>query len=33
MKDLKKYWQMAKDNPKVAAGVALVVIIILTWVF
>ena len=33
MKDLKKYWQMAKDNPKVAAGVVIVVIIILTWVF
>ena len=33
MKDLKKYWQMGKDNPKVAAGVAIVVIIILTWVF
>ena len=33
MKDLKKYWKIAKDNPKVAAGIAIVVIIILTWGF
>ena len=33
MKDIKKYWNMEKDNPKVTAGVIIVAVIILTWVF
>ena len=33
MKDLKKYWKLAKDNKKVTMGVIIVVAIILTWVF
>jgi len=33
MKNLKKYWNMAKDNPRVSVVVVVVVAIILTWVF
>ena len=33
MKDLKKYWKLAKDNKKVTMGVIIVVVVILTWVF
>ena len=33
MKNLKRYWKMAKDNHRVSAGVVIVVVIILTWVF
>ena len=33
MKNLKRYWKMAKDNPRVSAGVFIVVAVILTWVF
>jgi|TARA_R110002167_G_scaffold304501_1_gene508768 hypothetical protein len=33
MKQLKPYIKMAKDNPKVAAGVIIVTVIILTWIF
>ena len=33
MNDIKKYWNMAKDNPKISIGVAIAVIIILSWVF
>jgi len=33
MKNLKRYWKMAKDNPKVTAGVVIVAVIILNWVF
>ena len=33
MNDIKKYLQMAKDNPKVTAGVIIVAVIILTLVF
>nr|BAR38161.1 hypothetical protein [uncultured Mediterranean phage uvMED]BAR38214.1 hypothetical protein [uncultured Mediterranean phage uvMED] len=33
MKDLKKYWKLAKDNKKVTMGVIIVVAVILTWVF
>ena len=33
MKDLKKYWKLAKDNKKVTIGVIIVVAVILTWVF
>ena len=32
MKQLKKYWKMAKDNPKVTAGVIIAVVIIITLV-
>jgi|TARA_R110002051_G_scaffold251745_1_gene311100 hypothetical protein len=33
MKQLKPYIKMAKDNPKVTAGVIIVMVIILTWIF
>ena len=33
MKDLKKYWKLAKENKKVTMGVIIVVAVILTWVF
>ena len=33
MKNLKKYWKLAKDNKKVTMGVIIVVAVILTWVF
>jgi hypothetical protein len=33
MKQLKPYIKMAKDNPKVAAGIIIVTVIILTWIF
>ena len=33
MNDIKKYWKMAKDNPKVTAGVVIVAIILLNWIF
>ena len=33
MKDLKKYWKLAKNNKKVTMGVIIVVAVILTWVF
>ena len=33
MKNLKPYIKMAKDNPKVAVGIVIVTIIILTWIF
>ena len=33
MKNLKRYWKMAKNNPRVSAGVVIVVAVILTWVF
>ncbi len=33
MKELKTYWKMAKDNPKVTAGVIIVAVILLNWVF
>jgi len=32
MKELKKYWKMAKDNPKVTAGVIIAVVIIISLV-
>ena len=32
MKQLKKYWKMAKDNPKVTAGVIIAVVIIISLV-
>ena len=32
MKELKKYWKMAKDNPKVSAGVIIAIVIIFSLV-
>ena len=32
MKDFKKYWKMAKDNPKVTAGVIIAIVIIFSLV-
>ena len=32
MKDLKKYWKIVKDNPKVTMGVIIVIAVIVAWV-
>ena len=32
MKELKKYWNMAKDNPKVTAGVIIAIVVIIALV-
>jgi hypothetical protein len=32
MKQLKKYWKMAKDNPKVSAGIIIAIVVIITLV-
>jgi hypothetical protein len=32
MKHLKKYWKLAKDNPKVTAGIIIAIVIIITWI-
>ena len=32
MNDIKKYWKIAKDNPKVTMGVIVVVAVIIAWV-
>ena len=32
MKQLKKYWNMAKDNPKVSAGVIIAIVVIIALV-
>ena len=32
MKDFKNYWKMAKDNPKVTAGVIIAIVIIFSLV-
>ena len=32
MKHIKKYWKMAKDNPKVTAGVIVAIVIIISLV-
>ena len=32
MKDFKKYWKMAKDNPKVTAGVIIAIVVIIALV-
>tara|TARA_S200000501_G_C20432251_1_gene572820 strand:- start:163 stop:264 length:102 start_codon:yes stop_codon:yes gene_type:complete len=32
MKNLKKYWKIAKDNPKVTMGVIIVITVIISWV-
>ena len=31
-KKIKNYWNLAKENPKVAMGVIIVIAIIITWV-
>tara|TARA_R100000329_G_scaffold143498_1_gene127571 strand:+ start:589 stop:690 length:102 start_codon:yes stop_codon:yes gene_type:complete len=33
MNNIKKYLKIAKDNPKVTAGVVIVAIILLNWIF
>ena len=32
MKQLKQYWKMAQDNPKVTAGVVIAIVIIIALV-
>ena len=32
MKNLKKYWKIVKDNPKVTMGVIIVIAVIISWV-
>ena len=32
MKQLKQYWKMAKDNPKVTAGILIAIIVIITLI-
>jgi hypothetical protein len=32
MKDLKKYWKIAKDNKKVVMGVIILLAVIISWV-
>ena len=32
MKHLEKYWNMAKDNPKVSAGIIIAIVVIITLV-
>ena len=32
MKQLKKYWKMAKDNPKVSARIIIAIVVIITLV-
>jgi|TARA_B100000959_G_scaffold277265_1_gene333541 hypothetical protein len=32
MKQLKQYWKMAKDNPKVTAGIIIAIVIVITWI-
>jgi|TARA_R100000479_G_scaffold18108_1_gene6867 hypothetical protein len=32
MKDLKKYWKIAKDNKKVVMAVIILVAVIISWV-
>ena len=32
MKHLKKYWKLAKDNPKVTAGIITAIVIVITWI-
>ena len=32
MKHLEKYWNMAKDNPKVTAGVIIAIVVIIALV-
>ncbi len=32
MKQLKQYWKIAKDNPKVTAGVIIAIVVIIAWI-
>tara|TARA_B100001123_G_scaffold369700_1_gene431533 strand:+ start:467 stop:568 length:102 start_codon:yes stop_codon:yes gene_type:complete len=32
MKHLEKYWNMAKDNPKVTAGIIIAIVVIIAWI-
>jgi hypothetical protein len=32
MKNIEKYWNMAKDNPKVTAGVIIAIVVIIAWI-
>ena len=32
MKELKKYWKIAKENKKVAMGVIIVIAVLITWI-
>ena len=32
MKNLKKYWKIVKDNPKIAIGIVIAVASIISWV-
>jgi len=32
MKELKKYWKIAKENKKVTMGVIIVIAVLLTWI-
>jgi hypothetical protein len=33
MKELKKYWKIAKENKKVTMGAIIVIAILITWIF
>ena len=33
MKQLKKYWKIAKENKKITMGVIIVIAVLLTWIF
>ena len=33
MKELKKYWKIAKENKKVTIGAIIVIAILITWIF
>ena len=32
MNQLKQYWKIAKDNPKVTAGVIIAIVVIIAWI-
>ena len=32
MKELKKYWKIAKENKKVTMGVIIVIAVLITWI-
>jgi len=32
MKKLKQYIKIAKDNPKVTAGIVIAIVIVITWI-
>ncbi len=32
MEKLKKYIKLAKDNPKVTAGIIIAIVIVITWI-